>query len=199
MITFLEGSVVEKQPTRVVLNVAGVGYEVMIPLSSFDRLPALRETCHIRIHDHVREDQHVLYGFMTEAERRTFLLLLNVSGIGPKTALGALSGMSVRDLTAAIVAGDIKRICATPGIGKKTAERMVVELRDKISDGEALEAIAGSPDEPLDARTRDAVLALISLGYKQNEAHKMVHDVLARQPADATLETVVRLALARAS
>ena len=98
------------------------------------------------IHDHLREDAHQLYGFVTEAERALFEMLLGISGIGPKTALSALSGLSVRDLKAAVVEGDIKRLSSISGIGKKTAERMVVELRHKLGEGEALEAVAGAPE-----------------------------------------------------
>ena len=194
MITFLEGLLVEKDPTRVVVNVQGVGYEVFIPLSSYDRLPLPEAPLRILTYDHVREDIHALYGFMTGEERRLFLMLINISGIGPRLALTALSGLSVRDLKAAGAQGDIKRLSSVSGIGKKTAERMVVELRDKISAGEALEAVAGT-GEP-DVRLRDAILALISLGYKQAEAQKRVRDVLHSAGAKTTVEEIVRKALA---
>ena len=135
MITFLEGTLVEKQPTRIVLAVHGVGYEVFIPLSSYDRLPEENAPCRILTHDHLREDAHLLYGFVTEAERGLFGMLLGISGIGPKTALSALSGLSVRDLKTAVVEGDVKRLSSISGIGKKTAERIVVELRHSLSAG----------------------------------------------------------------
>ena len=197
MITFLEGSLVEKTPTRIVLDVHGVGYEVFIPLSSFDRLPDENAPCKILTHDHVREDVHHLYGFVTAAERALFEMLLGISGIGPKTALSALSGLSVRDLKLAVVEGDIKRLSSIPGIGKKTAERIVVELRHKLSEGEALEAVAGAPEGgPADLRTRDAILALISLGYKQADAQKRIREILPGLKPKATVEDVVRAALA---
>ncbi len=197
MITFLEGTLVEKQPTRVVLNVHGVGYEVYIPLSSFDRLPGENAPCRLLTHDHLREDLHNLYGFVTEAERSLFEMLLGISGIGPKTALSALSGLSVRDLKAAVVEGDVKRLSSISGVGKKTAERIVVELRHKLSAGDALEAVAGSPEAlPGDLRTRDALLALISLGYKQVDAQQRVSGILPRLKPSATVEDVVRAALA---
>jgi Holliday junction DNA helicase RuvA len=196
MITFLEGTLVEKQPTRVVLDVHGVGYEVFIPLSSFDRLPATQAPCRLLTHDHLREDLHNLYGFVTEAERSLFEMLLGISGIGPKTALSALSGLSVRDLKAAVVEGDVKRLSSISGVGKKTAERIVVELRHKLSAGDALEAVAGAPEAlPGDLRTRDAMLALISLGYKQLDAQQRVRDILPRLKPSATVEDVVRAAL----
>lgn len=197
MITFLEGALVEKDPTRIVLNVGGVGYEVFIPLSSYDKLPAPGGACRVLTYDHVREDTHALYGFLTADERGMFLRLMDVSGIGPRLALTALSGLSVRELKAAIVRGDVARLSSVSGIGKKTAERIVVELRDKIDDGEAMEAIAsgGAPEE--NARMRDAILALISLGYKQADAQKLVQNVVRSLGPDATVEETVRKALAR--
>lgn len=197
MITFLEGALVEKDPTRIVLNVGGVGYEVFIPLSSYDKLPAPGGECRVLTYDHVREDTHALYGFLTADERGMFLRLMDVSGIGPRLALTALSGLSVREIKAAVVRGDVARLSSVSGIGKKTAERIVVELRDKIDDGEAMEAIApgGAPEE--NARMRDAILALISLGYKQADAQKLVQGVVRVLGPDATVEETVRKALAR--
>ena len=198
MITFLEGVVVDKDPTRVVLNVGGVGYEVFIPLSSYDRLPAPGDACKVLTYDHVREDTHALYGFLTADERRMFLMLLNISGIGPKLALTALSGLSIRDLKAAIAQADVKRLSSISGIGKKTAERIVVELRDKLGAGEALEAITAQEEmTPENARTRDAILALVSLGYKQAEAQQLVRTAVAGAKPEATVEEIVRRALAR--
>jgi holliday junction DNA helicase RuvA len=198
MITFLEGSLVAKEPARVVLNVGGVGYEVLIPLSSYDRLPRPGEALRIWTYDHVREDEHLLFGFMTEAERRMFTQLMNVNGIGPKLALGALSGLSVRDLTAAIAGGDVKRLTSVSGIGKKTAERMIVELRDKISAAEALEAASDTrPLSERDTKIRDAILALVSLGYKRAEALEMVKRAVGDESqAAANVEQIVRKALA---
>lgn len=196
MITFLEGQLVEKQPTRIVMNVGGVGYEVFIPLSSYDRLGAPNSTCKILTHHYVREDAQILYGFVTSGERRLFELLLTISGIGPKIALSALSGMSVRELKAAVVENDVKRLNSISGVGRKTAERMVIELRDKLSEGEALEAMAGGDEAgPQDLRMRDAVLALISLGYKQVDAQKMVRQAIADDAGDANVEELVRRAL----
>jgi Holliday junction DNA helicase RuvA len=198
MISYLNGTVAEKQPTRVVLDVAGVGYEALIPLSSYDRLPAAGEPCHLLTHMHVREDAHILFGFMTDGERRMFSLLLSASGVGPKLALSALSGLSVRDLKSAIVGGDIKRLSSISGIGRKLAERIVVDLKDKISDAEALEATAGAETlTPAGSKTRDALLALIALGYKQEAARKMLQNSLGAQGAgDLSVEEIVRKALA---
>lgn len=197
MITFLEGALVEKDPTRIVLNVAGVGYEVFIPLSSYDKLPAPGESCRVLTYDHVREDTHALYGFLMDEERVMFLRLMSVSGIGPRLALTALSGLSVRELKAAIVRGDVARLSSVSGIGKKTAERMVLELRDKIGEGEAMEAVTAGASPEESTRMRDAILALISLGYKQADAQKLVRDVVKTLGPDATVEETVRKALAR--
>ncbi len=193
MITFLEGILEEKRPGYVVMNVGGVGYEVLVPLSSFDRLPPEGAKTRLLIYHHITEVSQVLFGFATDDERRMFILLLGVSGIGPKTAISALSGMSVRELKTALIEGDVKRLSSISGIGKKTAERMIVELRDKFSPGEALETLAGTDDLPSDSRLRDAALALISLGYKQDDARKMVKAL--KLEATTSVEALVRMAL----
>jgi Holliday junction DNA helicase RuvA len=195
MITFLHGIVETKAPTRIELNVGGVGYEVFIPLSSYDRLPGPGGQVKIYIHDHIREDSHNLYGFMREDEREMFERLIGMSGVGPKIALSALSGLSIRDLKAALVQQDVKRLTTISGIGKKMAERMVVELKDKFSAGEALEAVSGDADVASDLRIQDAILALISLGYRQEDAWKMVRKILPKLDAQAGVEDIVRQAL----
>ena len=198
MITFLQGTLVEKEPDRAVINVGGVGYEVLIPLSSYDRLPMAESPVKLLTYHHVREDAQILYGFATEAERDMFNRLLSVSGVGPKLALTALSGLSVRELKVSIVGADIKRLSGISGIGKKTAERMVVELKDKFSAGEALEATAGVDETmPGDVRLRDTVMALISLGYKQVEALKLARAAAEKLGPDAPVEDLIRRSLAR--
>jgi holliday junction DNA helicase RuvA len=196
MITFLEGTLAESLPTQIVVAVHGVGYQVLIPLSSFDRLPAPGQPVKILTHLQVREDAHVLYGFMSAAERDLFRLLVqHVSGIGPKTALDILSGMSVTNFKAAVVNGDAGLLSKCKGIGKKTAERIVVELKDKVGVAAAWEvASAGHSPTPEEAQVNDAVLALISLGYKQVDAHKAVKAALAAA-GNATTEELVRTAL----
>ena len=193
MITFLDGTLEEKQPTRIVMNVSGVGYEVLVPLSSFDRLPPEGDSCRILIYHHITDASQVLFGFCTDEERGLFKMLLGVSGIGPKTAVSALSGLSVRELKTALIESDVKRISSISGIGKKTAERVIVELRDKFSSGDALEAFAGADEPSGDHRLRDAALALMSLGYKQDGARKMVK-ALTLEPS-TSVEEIVRGAL----
>lgn len=198
MITFLDGILAEKATTRMVLNVGGVGYEVFIPLRSYDRLPAENQTCRILVYDYIREDQHTLFGFMTEVERTIFVLLISVSGIGPKLAMSALSSLSAREIIAAVSSGDVKRLGTISGIGNRTAERMIVELKNKFSDGQVLEASAGMPEDmAADQKARDAVLALISLGYKQAESQKMVMNAMPRLAKEASVEDLVRSALLR--
>lgn len=193
MITFLDGILEEKQPARAVLNVGGVGYEVSVPLSCFDRLPPEGEKARVLIYHHITDSSQALFGFSSDEERRMFTLLLGVSGIGPKIAVSALSGLSVRELKTALIEGDVKRISSISGIGKKTAERVIVELRDKFSQGDALEAAAGADAEPGDHRMRDAALALVSLGYKQDDARKMIKKVAG--DASASVEDLIRMAL----
>ena len=180
MIVFLDGVLEEKEPTRVVVNVNGVGYEAAIPLSSYDRLPAIGQRLHLLTILVVREDAHLLFGFMTADERDAFLRLTSISGIGPKLGLAVLSGLSVRDLQAAVANGDVKRLSGISGIGKKTAERLVLELRDKFSKGELMAAApGGNPASPANAKLRDVLLALLSLGYKQADAQRMVQAIAA--------------------
>ena len=196
MITYLSGNLVEKHPTRLVLDVNGVGYEVFIPLSSYDRLPTKGSECMVMTYDYIREDTHSLFGFMTDEERSMFVLLMGISGIGPKLALSALSGLTVKELRGAIMEGNYKRLSSISGVGKKVAERMVVELRDKIGVGDALESISGSDQSEENITMRDAVLALVSLGYKRDPAERMVNDVIKRASGESlTVEDVIKKAL----
>ena len=197
MITYLHGTLIEALPTQVTVEVNGVGYEALIPLSSFDKLPAPGQAVKLLTHLVVREDAHVLYGFMTAAERGLFRLLINyVSGIGPKIALNILSGIQVTAFRGAVAGGDIKMLSQISGVGKKTAERIVIELKDKIGPGGVLEAQSAqralSSDEQ---KINDAVLALIALGFKPAEAHETVRGTLAVLGAEASLEELVRASL----
>lgn len=198
MITYLRGTIAEKQPTRVVIDVGGVGYEVLIPLSSYDRLPATGETCTMLTHFHVREDLQQLFGFRSQEERAMFTQLLSITGIGPKLALSALSGLSVKDLRAAVVDGDAKRLNGIQGVGKKMAERMIVELRDTISASEALEATAGGDIDPAAAAHNllaDAMAALVALGYASDQARKMVEKALKGKQPPNRVPDIIKKAL----
>jgi Holliday junction DNA helicase RuvA len=197
MITFLHGKLVEALPTQVTVEVNGVGYEALIPLSSFDKLPQPGQPIRLLTQLIVREDSQTLYGFMSSEERDLFRMLINtVSGIGPKTALNVLSGISVTAFRGAVAGGDLKSLSKISGVGKKTAERIVVELKDKIGIAGAWEAASAkhglSPDEQ---RINDAVLALVALGFKQIDAHDAVRSAQAVLGAQATVEELVRVCL----
>jgi holliday junction DNA helicase RuvA len=197
VITYLQGTLVESLPTQVIVEVHGVAYEVLIPLSSYDRLPEPGSPLKILTHFVVREDAHLLFGFMTSDERDLFRLLVqHVSGIGPKTALSVLSGISVPAFKGAVVNGDVKTLSQIKGVGKKTAERVIVDLKDKIGVVGAWEAASAKRAlSPEDQKINDAVLALISLGYKQVDAHKAVRDAGQKVGDSATVEQLVREAL----
>ena len=178
MIAYIRGTLAEKEPTRVVVEAAGVGYELVIPLSTYDRLPRAGETVKLLAHHCVREDDETLYGFATDEERGLFAKLTSVSGVGPKIAIAILSGSSIGELSQAIVGGDAKRIAAIKGVGKKTAEKICVELRDKV------DAFIG------------AIAALRALGFNEETSSKMVAGVLAARPDVDDAERVIKLALA---
>jgi Holliday junction DNA helicase RuvA len=197
MITFLHGKLVEALPTQVTVAVNGVGYEVLIPLSSFDKLPAVGNEVKLLTHLAIREDAHVLYGFMTAAERELFRLLISsVTGIGPKTALNILSGMTPASFRGAVAKGDVRALSQISGVGKKTAERIVVELKDKIGTAGAWEASSAQRAlSPSDQKINDAVLALIALGFKPVEAHDTVRAAAAALGPEARVEDLVRTGL----
>jgi len=197
MINFLHGKLIEALPTQVTVEVHGVGYEVLIPLSSFDKLPAPGNEVKLLTHLAIREDAHILYGFMTAAERELFRLLINtVSGIGPKIALNILSGMNVTALRGAVAGGDVKSLSQISGVGKKTAERIVVELKDKIGAAGAWEAMSAQRGlSEADQKINDAVLALMALGFKQPDAHESIRAAQSALGPQATVEDLVRASL----
>jgi Holliday junction DNA helicase RuvA len=197
MITFLRGKLIESVPTQITVEVGGVGYELLIPLSSFDKLPARGGDITILTHLSIREDAHVLYGFMSAAERDMFRLLIHaVSGIGPKTALNILSGINISALRSAVALGDVKSLSQISGVGKKTAERIVVELKDKIGKSAALEPAGPRATlSPEDEKFSDAVAALTALGFKQPDAHEAVRGAQILLGAQAPVEQLVRAAL----
>jgi Holliday junction DNA helicase RuvA len=201
MITFLQGKLIEALPTQVTIDVNGVGYEALIPLSSFDKLPAPGQAVLLLTHLVVREDAHVLFGFMSAAERQLFrLLITTVSGIGPKIALNILSGISVVAFRGAVAGGDVKMLSGISGVGKKTAERIVMELKDKIGPSGALEAASAQRAlSPAEQKVNDAVLALIALGYKNVEAHEAVRGVRSLLGPEAGADDLLRAALKETS
>jgi holliday junction DNA helicase RuvA len=186
MIGRLRGTVAAKSPPQVLLDVQGVGYEVDVPLSTFCALPAVGESVTLLTHFVVREDAQVLFGFLAADEREAFRQLIKISGVGPRTALSLLSGLSVADLTAAVAQQEAGRLVKVPGIGKKTAERLLLELKGKLAD-----AIGGTsgPAQP-SART-DIQQALLALGYNEREADAALKGL----PADASVSDGIKLAL----
>jgi Holliday junction DNA helicase RuvA len=176
MIALLRGRLFEKHPTRVIVETGGVGYEVHVPLSSFASIGEVGVDVTLRVHTHVREDALQLFGFTTALELTLFERLVSVSGIGPRLALAVLSGIAPHDLVRAVSAGDTARLVAIPGIGRKTAERIVLELRDKLT---SLETSADTPGAGADGLRTDLVSALVNLGYHRPAAEKAVETALA--------------------
>ena len=196
MISYIKGILAEKDPTRVVIEAAGVGYEILIPLSTYDRLPREGGEAKLLTFHCVREDDEILFGFATAAEKEMFAKLTSVSGVGPKIAIAILSGSSIGELALAIASGNAKRISSIKGVGKKTAEKICVELKDKVNAIGALAAAqgakGGSPKAPM---LHDAILALSALGFNEETANKMVSDVLAANPEIGDVETIIKVAL----
>ncbi len=188
MIGRLSGLLLEKNPPQVLLDVSGVGYEVDVPMSTFYNLPKIGEKVSLFTQLIVREDAHLLYGFATESERATFKQLLKVSGVGPKVGLAVLSGMSVNDLAEAVAMQESGRLTKVPGIGKRTAERLLLELKDKLKV-EVRITVGGETVKPSSAA--DVLNALISLGYNEKEAHYAIKQL----PKDASVSEGIRHAL----
>jgi Holliday junction DNA helicase RuvA len=196
MIAYIKGLLVEKFFDRVVVEASGVGYELFIPISTFDKLPHEGDEVKLLAWHCVREDDEILFGFATTAEREMFLKLTQVSGVGPKIALAILSGSSIGELSLAIASGNAKRISAIKGVGKKTAEKICVELKDKVNAIEALASTSkSSKDDDKAPMLRDAILALSALGFNEETANKMVTQVIQSNPSVADVETVIKLAL----
>ena len=197
MIAYIRGVLAEKEPTRVVIEAAGVGYALTIPLSTFDRLPKTGAEVKLLAFHCVREDDETLFGFATEAEKAMFAKLTSVSGVGPKIAIAILSGSSIGELSLAIASGNAKRISSIKGVGKKTAEKICIELKDKVNAIEALAATSrsGEGKGTLSPVLHDAMLALSALGFSEEAANKMVSQVVASHPEATDTETVIRLAL----
>lgn len=192
MIALLSGNIVHKSTNQIIVDVGGVGYRLLIPLSSFYSLPE-EGAVRLHVHTHVREDAISLFGFLTMEEKEMFVLLLTISGVGPKLALNILSNIPVNDLKCALTQGNIKQLSSLPGIGKKTAERLVLELREKIPQGSFTTAVAGSPQATASCQREDALSALVNLGYKEALSKKALDSL--EIAADASLEEVLKAAL----
>lgn len=198
MIAYVKGILAEKSFDRVIVEAAGVGYELFIPVSTFDKIPREGEEVKLLAWHCVREDDEILFGFATSPEREMFLKLTQVSGVGPKIAIAILSGSSIGELSLAIASGNAKRISAIKGVGKKTAEKICVELKDKVNAIEALAATSRSSKDDVKApMLRDAILALSALGFNEETANRMVTQVIQENPSVSDVETVIRLALSR--
>jgi Holliday junction DNA helicase RuvA len=197
MIGYLQGTLLRADPERLLLDVHGVGYEVNVPLSTWYEIEKRRdEPVRLFIHTHLREDGIALFGFWTEREKALFERLIGVNGIGPRLARVILSGMAPDDLLGAIARGDLGRLATIPGVGKKTAERMVLELREKMR-----ELAAGLPEEAAAAAVpadQDVVSALVNLGYKASLAERVVAEVRREKP-DAAFNDLLRASLNRLS
>jgi len=191
MIGRLTGNLIEKQPPQITVDVNGIGYDVDVTMTTFYQLPALGQKTTLFTHLVVREDAHLLYGFASRDERETFRQLIKITGIGAKIALAILSGMTADELAIAVASEDIKRLSSVPGIGKKTAERLVLELRGKLATGSNLTVPGGLPFAATPDEKSDIVNALLALGYNEKEAAAATKGL----PADVTVSDGVRLAL----
>ncbi len=194
MIGRIRGKLADKAPAEVMIMAGGIGYEIQIPLRVFEKLPEIGGELELHTHLVVREDAHVLFGFPSAREKQAFRHLIRVNGVGPRMALALLSGMDADALVAAVLGGDIARLSNVPGIGKKTAERMIVELRDRFDDdnlrpqAQAAQGLSGGDG-------RDAENALVSLGYSRQQAARLVARVKREHPAVAGADELIRLAL----
>jgi len=197
VIAHLRGSILEKHPNRIVIDVNGVGYDIFVPLSTFYVLGDAGAAIALRIHTHVREDALVLYGFATLLEQELFERLIGVSGIGPKVALAVLSGIEPQDLIRAIERGDLARLTAIPGVGKKTSERIVLELKDRLPRAHAVVPAAGSSAPEAPALRDDVISALVNLGYHRPLAEKAAEAAvtIVGSSSDASFERVLKQAL----
>lgn len=187
MLTRLNGTLIEKHPPTVVVDVGGTGYEVDVPMSTFYDLPGLGEKVVLLVHLVVREDAHLLYGFLTRGERDAFRLLLKISGIGPRTALALLSGLSVAELAQAVALQEWARLTRVPGIGRKTAERLLLELKGKLAP-----ELAAGEAAPVDDAALDVLRALVALGYSEKEATAAVRALPAGTSVSDGIKQVLR-------
>ena len=198
MIAYVSGTLAEKRPTEAVIDVQGLGYVLLIPTSTYEALPATGEKARLHTYQYVREDALQLFGFASQAERAVFEVMLSVSGVGPKLALAALSAMSPVELRDRVLDGDAPMLTKIPGVGRKTAERLIVELRDRLSGLSILDGAAAPLSGGSDARAAaraDALSALEALGFSRAAAEKNLRKVLRAHPGVQSTEELIRLAL----
>ncbi|MBT8378935.1 MAG: Holliday junction branch migration protein RuvA [Ignavibacteria bacterium] len=188
MIGFLNGKIISAKPTQVLLDVNGVGYKITISITTFEKI-STNDTASLFIHTNVKEDSISLFGFYSEAEKEMFELLISISGVGPKSALGLLSGISTDELKQAIVSNNIERIVTVPGIGRKTAERLILELKNKVRD---IDEEGVTPEKP--STQKEAIAALTTLGYNLASSEKAVNKILSTIP-ECTLEELIKRSL----
>jgi Holliday junction DNA helicase RuvA len=192
MISQIRGRLANKAPGEIIIDCNGVGYGIRVPLSTFYELPEIEEEVLLQVYTHVREDALLLYGFLTNKEKELFCLLIGVSGVGPKLAINVLSGISARDLERALCEGDLMGLTRIPGIGRKTAERMLVELKDKVATPAGATA-AGLPLKQ--GVVKDALSALVNLGYTRSIAEEAVHEAARRHGDEPSLEELLKESL----
>jgi holliday junction DNA helicase RuvA len=196
MIASLTGRLAFKAPTHLILDVHGVGYEAYIPLSTYYGLPNLSESISLSVHTHVREDAIQLFGFLTSQEKDAFVLLTSVSGVGPKLALSILSALPVSDLVSAIQSGDVEKLTTVPGIGHKSASRLVLELKDKVGKlHPGLAPASEAPRQGQDAIFDDALSALVNLGYRPQDAKEALKQVKKSNAESIVLKDLIRESL----
>lgn len=199
MFSYIKGLLVQITPLQAIVEANGIGYTLLIPLSVLDKMPEINQTIQLYTSFVVREFSHTLYGFLHPNERDAFEVLLNVTGIGPKLALSLIGALSLTALQTAIVSQDIITLCKVPGVGKKTAERLIVELKDKLTDLVQMaypgESIVVSHKDPRKQQIQDALLALINLGYHQSKAQKAIQTGLKELPEQFELVTLITCAL----
>lgn len=188
MIGYLDGKIISAKPTQILLDVNGVGYEIRISINTFERISG-KEKVSLYIHTNVKEDSISLFGFYSEAEKEMFELLISISGVGPKSALSLLSGISTDDLKQAIITSNIERIIAVPGIGRKTAERLILELKNKVRD---MKEDGIAPAKP--SLQKEAISALTTLGYNIASSEKAVNKILSEMP-ECSLEELIKRSL----
>ena len=195
MISRIRGTLLEKHPPVLMVDVQGIGYEVLVPMTALFKLPAQGEEVTLHTHFVVREDAQQLYGFLDTQERELFRVLIRVNGVGPKMALAIMSGMEASDLVRCVNTDDVATLCRIPGVGKKTAERLLIEMRDRLKEWEGADSSTGNALAPAPADAlSEAESALVALGYKATEASRMVN-AASREAPEAASEDLIRLAL----